>query len=260
MPADGLVYLCPSIDTVGWLTQDAAGAALAASVVCPDWNAASARTLESLPVVGVPESGLLTCVTDEARQAFEMQLVRLAESGVEVRRVRFLPDEDVVTALRLAGSLLNGEMAAVHAAWFDRHADLYRPRTAAAILKGRTVSAGEIEIARARQLSLRLIEQVMDTAGVDVLALPSSNGPAPEGLEVTGWADMTGLWSYAGLPCVSLPAGFARNGLPLGLQLVAPFGADERLVAWATSLQPVLPSVPQELAVSALTRHADQQT
>jgi Asp-tRNA(Asn)/Glu-tRNA(Gln) amidotransferase A subunit family amidase len=53
---------------------------------------------------------------------------------------------------------------------------------------------------------------------------------------------MTGLWSYAGLPCVSLPAGFARNGLPLGLQLVAPFGADERLVAWATSLQSLLQS------------------
>jgi Asp-tRNA(Asn)/Glu-tRNA(Gln) amidotransferase A subunit family amidase len=27
--------------------------------------------------------------------------------------------------------------------------------------------------------------------------------------------------------------GRSANGLPLGLQLIAPFGADERLLAWA---------------------------
>jgi Asp-tRNA(Asn)/Glu-tRNA(Gln) amidotransferase A subunit family amidase len=34
-----------------------------------------------------------------------------------------------------------------------------------------------------------------------------------------------------------LPAGKAKNGLPLGLQFVAPFGADEDLVAWCQALE-----------------------
>ena len=40
-------------------------------------------------------------------------------------------------------------------------------------------------------------------------------------------------WTHAGMPAVTLPAGRASNGLPLGIQLVARFGEDEKLLAWA---------------------------
>jgi Asp-tRNA(Asn)/Glu-tRNA(Gln) amidotransferase A subunit family amidase len=36
---------------------------------------------------------------------------------------------------------------------------------------------------------------------------------------------------------VNLPAGCAKNGLPLSLQFIAPFGADEALLSWAQVLQ-----------------------
>jgi Asp-tRNA(Asn)/Glu-tRNA(Gln) amidotransferase A subunit family amidase len=49
-------------------------------------------------------------------------------------------------------------------------------------------------------------------------------------------------WTHAGMPSMTLPAGQAANGLPLGLQLVAQFGADERLLAWADDLQSLLHS------------------
>jgi Asp-tRNA(Asn)/Glu-tRNA(Gln) amidotransferase A subunit family amidase len=44
-------------------------------------------------------------------------------------------------------------------------------------------------------------------------------------------------WSHAGLPVVTLPWGTAANGLPLGLQLVARFMDDERLLAWAAQME-----------------------
>jgi Asp-tRNA(Asn)/Glu-tRNA(Gln) amidotransferase A subunit family amidase len=47
-------------------------------------------------------------------------------------------------------------------------------------------------------------------------------------------------WTHAGLPSVSLPAGRSRSGLPLGLQLVARFGVDEQLLAWARALEEIL--------------------
>jgi len=40
-------------------------------------------------------------------------------------------------------------------------------------------------------------------------------------------------WTHAGLPSITLPAGRAGNGLPLGLQLVGRFGEDEALLGWA---------------------------
>jgi Asp-tRNA(Asn)/Glu-tRNA(Gln) amidotransferase A subunit family amidase len=47
-------------------------------------------------------------------------------------------------------------------------------------------------------------------------------------------------WTQAGLPTISLPAGRAANGLPLGLQCVGRFMADEQLLAWAAPLSEVL--------------------
>ena len=41
----------------------------------------------------------------------------------------------------------------------------------------------------------------------------------------------TGIVNLAGLPGISIPADPSPDGLPIGFQLVAPFGADWRLVA-----------------------------
>jgi Asp-tRNA(Asn)/Glu-tRNA(Gln) amidotransferase A subunit family amidase len=42
-------------------------------------------------------------------------------------------------------------------------------------------------------------------------------------------------WSYVGLPAVALPAGTV-GGLPVGLQLVAGWGADEQLLSWSRGI------------------------
>jgi Asp-tRNA(Asn)/Glu-tRNA(Gln) amidotransferase A subunit family amidase len=46
-------------------------------------------------------------------------------------------------------------------------------------------------------------------------------------------------WTHAGMPVVSLPAG-TTDGLPLGVQVAAPRGADERLLEWAQALEGVV--------------------
>ena len=54
--------------------------------------------------------------------------------------------------------------------------------------------------------------------------------------QATGDPKMNLPWTHAGMPVITLPAGRAENGLPLGLQFVAPFGADEYLIAWCEML------------------------
>jgi Asp-tRNA(Asn)/Glu-tRNA(Gln) amidotransferase A subunit family amidase len=136
-------------------------------------------------------------------------------------------------------------MARHHARWFPRFADRYRPRTAALIRDGLAVADDDAARIRAGRATVRArVHDAMDAAGVDLLVCPAAAGPAPEGLESTGDPAMQLPWTHAGLPVVTLPWGTAANGLPLGLQLVARFMDDERLIAWAARLER---SAPQRL-------------
>ena len=68
-----------------------------------------------------------------------------------------------------------------------------------------------------------------------MLLTPSATGEAPEGLGSTGDARFNAIWTLAWTPCVTLPAGVGRKGLPLGIQFVGPRFADEKLLdaaAW----------------------------
>ena len=76
--------------------------------------------------------------------------------------------------------------------------------------------------------------------GIDVWIAPSAPGPAPRGPADTGSPVICRPWSWAGLPALSLPAGLAANGLPLGLQCVGRAGADEQLLCWGVELASAL--------------------
>ncbi len=129
----------------------------------------------------------------------------------------------------------------VHTHWFAQYASLYRPRTVAAIREGQTVDAGELAAAREGRIKLRAdLEVTMAQHAIDIWVCPSAPGPAPEGISSTGSPLMNLPWTHAGLPAISLPAGQASNGLPLGLQCIATFMADERLIAWAEPIAEVL--------------------
>jgi aspartyl-tRNA(Asn)/glutamyl-tRNA(Gln) amidotransferase subunit A len=45
--------------------------------------------------------------------------------------------------------------------------------------------------------------------------------------------------SLAGLPAISLPAGYGDDGRPLGISLVGQWGSDTRLLAAANAIEPL---------------------
>ncbi len=67
----------------------------------------------------------------------------------------------------------------------------------------------------------------------DVLLTPAAPGAAPRGLKHTGDPLFSRPWQLLGCPCITLPGGLDSSGLPLGLQLVARPGDDQRLFAAA---------------------------
>lgn len=74
------------------------------------------------------------------------------------------------------------------------------------------------------------LEQLLGT--YDAVLCLASPGPAPKGFETTGNAIFNGLWTYLGVPCVSLPR-LTVDGMPMGLQLVGMRGDEGRLLRTA---------------------------
>jgi len=71
----------------------------------------------------------------------------------------------------------------------------------------------------------------------DAILTPSAVGEAPKGLTSTGNPIFSTIWTYCGMPCISLPLLKGRNGLPIGVQLVSSLFDDERLfrnASWLT--------------------------
>jgi Asp-tRNA(Asn)/Glu-tRNA(Gln) amidotransferase A subunit family amidase len=81
------------------------------------------------------------------------------------------------------------------------------------------------------------METAAEGEGIDLWISPSAPGAAPSGLESTGDPVMNLPWTHSGLPSVSLPSGYNREGLPFGLQIVGSWYRDEEMLAWAKMLE-----------------------
>lgn len=88
-------------------------------------------------------------------------------------------------------------------------------------------------------------------ADYEVLAMPATPAPAPAGMP-TGDASLLIPWSLLGYPSISLPFGFASNGLPLAMQLVTPYGKDHSLLQVASWVEGVLGRLPEPSLASAV--------
>lgn len=244
IPTDGIIYFSRTVDHVGMFTQDVEGMAIAAATLCQGWRPALAdpedTIVNALPVLGVPDGPYLAQVDPVALAVFEEILLMLQVAGCTVKRVAAFDEIDALNAAHRR--LIFGEFAREHAELFADHEALYRPRTADAIRTGQGVSDKELDELRKgpKQLRDQLHDQ-MAGEEIDLWICPSATGPAPAGLDNTGDSNMNLPWTHAGMPAISLPAGRAQNGLPLGMQLIAPFEADEQLMAWAKQVMDRVP-------------------
>ncbi|MGA2208219.1 MAG: amidase family protein [Acidimicrobiales bacterium] len=127
--------------------------------------------------------------------------------------------------------------------------------TLSALEYGRRVSAADLFHAADR---VNLLARVMGAffGEHDVLLTPTLGRlPAPLGLydptarmelhEVfatwSPWESFLPVFNAAGLPAITLPLHESRGGLPIGMQLVGPFGSESLLLRLAAQLEEALP-------------------
>lgn len=87
---------------------------------------------------------------------------------------------------------------------------------------------------RARSALAKVFEDV------DVLVTLSAPGAAPKGLVSTGDTRYNRLWTLMGVPCVNVPAIVVDGGLPVGVQVIAKYGADARALEAARFVENAL--------------------
>lgn len=246
---DGVIPVAWSLDHVGVLARSVGDAAAVLPVLTGSRLERTCSLMadrhhkeEKLqsgagPVIGVVNIGFIDqCVPEMSAETWRI-VARLEAAGASLREIR-LP-ESYRRLAATAQDILSAELYAYHCDRYSQDRELYGRGAAAAIEKGREVTAvAYIHSLRERREIVCDLERTLE--GVDVLLTPCTPAAAPKDVTTTGTGVFQVPWSYGGLPAIALPSGLDSRGLPVGVQLVGRRWADESLVAVASWCEAVL--------------------
>jgi Asp-tRNA(Asn)/Glu-tRNA(Gln) amidotransferase A subunit family amidase len=233
----GVIPLSPSLDHVGFFTQDISTAKRVASSLYKDWD--ESVSLNREPILGIPEGPYLASATDLALARFNAICDSLADAGYELRRIRIMEDYREVRARHEV--IIAADAARVHEKWFEKYEKLYSSKLTELIRRGQSITASQLQAAlKARDIFRAEMIQAMIENNIDLWISPPTTGPAPKGLDSTGEPAMNLPWTQIGFPAVNIPAGKSPDGLPMGLQVVGKWNMDEELLAWAEDIAKVV--------------------
>ncbi|MHB1133284.1 MAG: amidase [Chloroflexota bacterium] len=237
----GVVPLSWSLDTVGPLARTVADAAVFLQAIAgpdaadpttankpvPDYTAALGREIKGFRL-GVPRQYFFDAIDEEVEAAVRAAVEHLATLGVTVVEVD-LPHWEYITPAFTP--IIHAEAASFHEAWLLSRPEDYGADVRTRLEVGRTVLATQyVNAQRARVVVRGDFERALQH--VDAMVSPTLPATAvPIGQELINlrgeqrelratYNRLTSAVNLAGLPALSLPCGFDRQGLPIGMQLI----------------------------------------
>lgn len=250
----GVVPLSSSLDTAGTLTRSVADAALAFPVIDPRCSAPPEPADISRLRLGVVEELFEGCAPDVAN-AVRGAIRELEGKGATIVRYA-LPELAAVREIFAAGGLAAPEFRAfIHRELPDFLATL-DPGARERFIPVESLTASEYLDRRAR-LARLADEANAGLAGVDGIVSPTTPITAPrldEVADADGYRNrnmaslhntMPGnLLDFCGL---TMPVGLDGDGMPIGLQIMAARGTDERLLSTGLAVERVLGTARERL-------------
>ena len=237
----GVMPLSQSLDTVGPLAQSAEDCALlvglmagadpndptASSLPVPDYMAATKGTIKGLRI-GVPTAFYVDDLDPEVGRVLDETIATLKLEGAEIVSVELPNQRQLTAACQL---VLAAEAAAFHKRWMIERPQDYGPQVLMRLQNGLAIPAvSYLEAMRWRGPALAAY--LAAVAGTDAVIAPVAPMPAATIAEsdvgnsldaeavIQRITRFTRPINYLGLPALSLPSGFTRSGLPVGLQLI----------------------------------------
>ncbi len=233
---DGVEPLAPSLDHVGLLGRDVATtarvfSALTGSQVQP--------VPESLRVGVITEQLASPALDPQVAEALREAVNALRRAGCAVVEV----DGTIFAELdRTFDDILLREVWAVHGDRVGTEPDRYGPETLRLLRSAAATTEETYQAACARRDEL-LPRAAAAYGDVDVLLTPAAPFLAPpttppvDTPEGDAEGMFTRVYNLTGAPALVLPCGWSAEGLPIGVQLSAPHGADAILLAAATRVE-----------------------
>jgi Asp-tRNA(Asn)/Glu-tRNA(Gln) amidotransferase A subunit family amidase len=227
----GLKHLSESLDTIGVIARTVADCALLVNATSGRAMPGFSATLQA-PRIGVWRTSRSDKASSATLELIERSASTLARRGAVVNEFTLPAEFD---RLYDDQPLISGFDAARALAWeYKQHPELLsdhmREQIALHAAKPRQPYTEAVQ--RARQRRQQFTQLVAD-AGIDAVLTISAPGEALKGITSTGNALFNRNWTLLGVPCITLPAGYGPQGLPLGVQLVADYDADEQLLLCA---------------------------
>jgi len=136
----------------------------------------------------------------------------------------------------------NAEIQAVHKPLVEKYRELYNPVTLARMENTMNLNKDVDSVSYIHNVDKMNEDRIKISAELfrdcDILISPTTSAPVTlEVASVQGPVAMslrnTLPFNYYGLPAISIPCGFTKNGLPLGLQIVGPRWGEEIVLSVA---------------------------
>ena len=188
--------------------------------------------------IGIPDSFFFDIVDEEVKKAVLEAANVLNSLGAEIFDVKL---ELIEKSLDISTIIINAEASEIHEKDLENHASELDPGSRWRIELGNFVSAVDyIKAQRARSAFVKGLNTTFEK--VDLLLTPTMPVLAP-GIDETEiliqgkkedplplLSRLTRPFNLSGHPAISLPCGFSNSGLPIGLQLVAPYFKEQSLL------------------------------
>jgi aspartyl-tRNA(Asn)/glutamyl-tRNA(Gln) amidotransferase subunit A len=223
----GVTPLSWSLDHVGPLARSVEDAALFLNAIAgydsADPGSIASAGFDATAELGQPIAGLRIGVARSQFERCEPGIVAAVSTALDVLRNlgATVTDVDIpgLSEVGLGLPILGAEAAAYHAQWLRECPEKYSDEVRALLMRGATVSAVEyINALRIRREFTEAVAAVMQN--VDAIAMPTSPAvAAPIDSTSMRFAMLTAPWDHTGQPVISVPCGFAEDGLPAGLSL-----------------------------------------
>ena len=182
------------------------------------------------PKIALLETPLDNMMSDAQKQALHLAAQRLEESGAIVQKLSLSQKYwDAIQAMNL---IMEAEAAEIHADHSQHVNDLLSIHIQELVARGLKHSAPAYIAAKFLQKKLRT--SIGTYFGeFDAFLMAPASGEAPKSLVSTGDPIFCALWSFLGIPSITIPAGNSKNGLPLGIQLIGNYRDDAKLLSVA---------------------------
>jgi aspartyl-tRNA(Asn)/glutamyl-tRNA(Gln) amidotransferase subunit A len=245
----GVIPLSPTLDCTGPLARSTRDAAILLQAIAQTQAFPSGSSLPwkftakpTKPRLGLPKEMFFDLLSDDIGNVFDAALRDLRKLGATLRKISIpLLNETEEDGNQIAWA----EATHYHqqAGHFPGRRGEYGEDVRARLEMGTKVLATSyLQSLCVRARFIHQLLSVMDEAGVDALAVPTTPISAPligeETTVIAGKKHPTRALllrnnrpaNLAGVPALSVPCGFAESGLPVGLQFIGRHTGEETLL------------------------------